>query len=129
MYIISAPLWTSGWSSGVAGKPAYGIYGWWPGPDQPPILIFSTKDLGIEPTGAAYDRAIVRVSVSGIAGYLLAMDSHKKGPTTCPNYYDPTRKPEMLTRRQKFCKDCSNKLRKLHPEEFKALQAILAAFD
>lgn len=110
-------------------KPQYNIYGWWPGPDKPPVLIFSTKELGLEPTGATTDRAIANVAVSGIAGYLIASDSHKTVPTNCPSYYNPSRKLELLTGRQKFCKPCSDKLRKSHAEEFKALNAILAAFD
>jgi hypothetical protein len=113
----------------VATKPDYGIYGWWPGPDKPPVLIFSTKKLGLKPTGAATDRALANVAVGGIAGYLKDADSHTKGPATCPRYYNPNRELEVLTSRQKFCSVCADKLGKSHPEELKALNAILAAFD
>ena len=54
----------------------------------------------------ATDRAIANVAVSGIAGYLMDEGSHTKGPVDCPNYYNPKRKLEILTGRQKFCKAC-----------------------
>jgi len=110
-------------------KPQYDIYGWWPSPEKPPVLIFSTKGLDLEPKGPATDRAIANVAVSGIADYLMDEDSHEKPPRDCPNYYNPQRKLEVLTGRQKFCKLCADKLRAAHPEEFKALNMILAAFD
>ena len=110
-------------------KPKLDYYGWWPGPEKPPVLIFSTNGLGLAPSGPATAQAIANVAVSGIAGYLMASDSHAKGPTDCPNYLNPNRKLEVLTRRQKFCKPCVAKLSKSHPKEFKALNALLAAFD
>jgi hypothetical protein len=113
----------------ATGKPTYNIYGWWPGKDLPPVLIFSTKGLGMEPKGPATDRAIANVAVSGIAGYLMVEGSHKVLPRDCPNYYNPSRKLDVLTGRLKFCPPCAKKLRRSHPEEFKALNAILAAFD
>jgi hypothetical protein len=109
--------------------PDYKIYGWWPGKDKAPILIFSTKGLGLEPKGRITDRAIANVAVSGIAGYLLDQGSHKKGLITCPNHYNPKRELKLLTGRQKFCGSCSEKLRRSFPEQFKALNAILATFE
>jgi len=110
-------------------KPIYKIYGWWPDKDKPPVLIFSTKGLGLEPKGPATDRALANVAVSGIAGYLRGEESHIKGPRDCPNYFNPSRKLTVLTGRQRFCKPCLDKLRRSHPKELKALNAILAAFD
>ena len=119
------------WMACDVGTPEalYNIYGWWPSQDKPPVLIFSTKGLGLEPKGTATDRAIANVAVSGLAGYLLDMDSHKKGPKDCPNYYNPDRKLKIVTGRQKFCKACADKLRKDHVEELKAFNAILHVFD
>jgi len=113
----------------VETSPIYNIYGWWPSKSMPPVLIMSTKGLGLEPTGTATDRALANASVSGIAGYLLDRDTHKKGPHDCPNYFNPDRKLSILTGRQKFCAPCTVQLRKKHREELKALNAILAAFD
>ncbi len=109
-------------------KPQYDIYGWWPSPEKPPVLIFSTKELALEPKGPATDHAIANVAVRGIASY-MGEASHDKPPRDCPNYYNSQRKLEVLTGRQKFCKPCADKLRAAHPEEFKALNLILAAFD
>ncbi|BFU93333.1 MAG: hypothetical protein NTNFB02_00550 [Nitrospira sp.] len=110
------------------GKPIYNIYGWWPDKGKPPVLIFSSKGLGLEPTGPATDRAIANGAVSGIAGYMLDEESHEKGPVECPNFFNPRRKLTLLTGRQKFCKPCLDKLR-AYPKELKALNAILGAFD
>jgi CHAT domain len=113
----------------AAAKPKLDYYGWWPGPDKPPVLIFSTTDLGLAPKGLATDRAIANVAVTGIAGYLMAGDSDAKGPRNCPIYLNPDRKLEILTGRQRFCKRCRAKLAGSHPRELKALNALLSAFD
>jgi hypothetical protein len=105
------------------------IYGWWPDKNKPPVLVFSTKGLGLPPKGALTDRAIANVTVSAIAGYLMDIDSHEKGKRDCPNYYNPDRELRLLAGRQKFCKPCSNKISRSHPQEFKALNAILKAFE
>lgn len=104
-------------------------YGWWPGPDKPPVLIFSTTDLGLAPKGPATDRAIANVAASSIAGYLMASECHAKGATNCPNYLNPNRKLELLTGRQRFCKPCIAKLARWHPRELRALKALVSAFD
>jgi hypothetical protein len=110
-------------------KPQYDIDGWWPSPEKPPVLIFSTKRLDLEPKGPATDRAIANVAVKGIASYLMVEAAHDKPPRDCPNYYNSQQKLEVLTGRQQFCKPCADKLRQAHPEEFTALNLILAAFD
>ena len=106
----------------------YEIYGWWPAVNKPPVLIFSTKGLELAPKGPATERAIANVAVSGLAGYLLDLDSHQRGPEDCPNFYNPDRKLSVLTGQQKFCKPCLEKLRK-YPQELKALSALLRVFD
>jgi len=110
------------------GKPDYNVYGWWPSRGKPPVLIFSTAGLGLEPKGPETDRAIANVAVSGIAGYLMDSGSHNRPPKDCPNYYNPNRELPVLTGRQKFCKPCVTALKKKYPKEFEALKAILAAF-
>src|SRR5262249_11747497 len=109
------------------GKPVYNIYGWWPSPEKPPVLIFSTAGFDLKPQGTETDRAIANVAVSGITGYLMDEESHGRPPKDCPNYFNPERKMSLLTGRQKFCGPCAKKLNAKHPEEFKALSAILAA--
>jgi hypothetical protein len=114
----------------IASKsPDTEIYGWWPEKNKPPVLIFSTKGLRLEPKGSTTDRAIANVTVSGIAGYLMNIDSHRKGPRDCPNYYNPKRSFDVLTGRQKFCRSCAEKLRKAYPDEYEALVTILGLFD
>jgi hypothetical protein len=110
-------------------KPKFDYYGWMPPTDKPPVLIFSTKDLGLAPTGVGTDRAIANIAVSGIAGYLMDGGTHLRGPIDCPNYLNPYRRLDLITGREKFCRPCATKLIKSHPEELKALNAILAAFD
>jgi hypothetical protein len=107
----------------------YNAYGWWSAKNEPPIIVFSTKDLGIPPSGPITDRAIANVAVAGIAGYLRDADSHARTPTDCPNYYNPKRSLKVLTGRQKFCTVCSKELKTEHPKEFEAMNAILRTFD
>ena len=109
-------------------KRDFEAYGWWSDGDQPPVLIFSTDKLGLETKGPATDRAIANVIVAGLAGYLLDTGSHSTSPQDCPNYYNPKRRLDIVTGRQKFCKVCLPKLSKF-PEEIKALNALLAVFS
>jgi len=113
----------------ATGKPTYNIYGWWPSAHKPPVLIFSTKGLGLDPTGPATDRALANVAVTGITGYLADVDSHNRPPRDCPNFYNPRRDPKVITGKQKFCRICAVFIAKKFPEEFKALNAILRTFD
>jgi hypothetical protein len=111
------------------GKMDYEIYSWWPAADKPPVLVFSSKGLGLAPTGATTDRALANLVVGGISGYLMARGSHENGPHQCPNYYNPERKLSVLTNAQRFCRVCLSELAKSHREELDALNAILRAFD
>jgi hypothetical protein len=112
-------------------KVTLNAYGWWPSADKPPVLIFSTSGLGLLPSGPATDRAIANLTVSGIEGYVMDIDSHSRGPVTCPNYYNPDRKLEVLTGVQRFCKQCADRLKKkkVSPQQIKAFNALLSAFD
>jgi hypothetical protein len=110
-------------------KATMNIYGWWPDQDSPPILIFSTMDLGLEPKGPASDRAIVNLVVAGLSGYLLSKDAHKRGPRTCPNFYNEKRDRTVITGKQHLCAQCEKLLAKDHPEELKALKGILKVFN
>jgi len=109
-------------------EPQYDLYGWWPGPDKPPVLIFSTKGLELDPKGEATDRVIANAVVSNIAGHLVDVD-HPKGPKDCVNYWNPKRDPRILTGKQRFCAKCESLLKKEHPAKLKALKAILREFD
>ena len=106
----------------------FNIYGWWPPRDKPPVLIFSTKELGLDPKGPETDRAIANAIVAGISGYLLNEHAHAKPLATCPRYRNPLRKLSVLTGRQKFCAACRKKLENRFKTEWKAMNAILRAF-
>jgi hypothetical protein len=108
----------------ATGRPIYDIYAWWP-----PVVIFSSRGLGLEPRGQATHRVIANVTVAGIAGYLMdELDAHKE-PRSCPNFYNPSKDLTILTDRQKFCSHCSRELNQLRrADERKALNAILLAF-
>ncbi len=110
-------------------RPRLDFYGWWPGSDKPPVLVLSTEGLGLAPTGSATNRAIANVAVTGIAGYLLDTEAHTKPPADCPLYLNRSRKLDLLTAHQHFCRTCAARLAKSNPTELKALNAILAAKD
>jgi hypothetical protein len=116
--------------SGVAdGKPSYNDYKWWPDKESPPVLIFSTAGFELEPKGPATERTIANVVVSGIAGYLMETGTHRRGPRDCPNYHKLDRQFKLLADPQKFCRACSEKLRRSYSRELKAMNAILRGFD
>jgi hypothetical protein len=114
----------------TTNKVTLNAYGWWPSADKPPVLIFSTSGLGLQPSGPATDKAIANLTVSGIEGYVMDIDSHSRGPVSCPNYYNPDRKLEVLTGAQRFCKVCAERLKKKVPsDQYEAFNALLSAFD
>lgn len=113
----------------VQSDPVYNIYGWWPAKDKPPVLMFSMKGFKLAPTGAATERALINMTVSGIAGYVLDRKSHRRGPKDCPNDFNPRRSLSVLTMRQRFCKPCTDLLRKLDRKKLDAMNALLALVD
>jgi hypothetical protein len=113
-------------ASDVGTKDAdWDLYGWTSGEDEPPVLICSTKGMGIPQKGPETSRAIANLAAGGIGCYLAEV--HKEGPKDCPNFYNPQRDLKVLLGRQGFCAACIKKLSRF-PEELKALKAILSVF-
>jgi hypothetical protein len=102
------------------------LYGWWPGSDKPPVLIFSCAgfdDLLVE--GPDTDRAIVNALVAVLTGYLSQLESHRRRPKDCPLAYDAERDLNYLTGRQAFDSTCRDKLDERIPKDLPALDALL----
>ncbi|HEY0159326.1 MAG TPA: CHAT domain-containing protein [Thermoanaerobaculia bacterium] len=99
------------------------LYLTWPAEGDAPVAIFSTAGHDIEPEGPATDQAIINQMVSLLAGYFANADSHEKGSTGCPLYFDAER--EHLVGNKKFDANCRKKLMKTIPQEFPALEALL----
>jgi CHAT domain len=103
------------------------IYGWWPDPGDPPVLIFSVAGFDrLEPEGPDTDRAIANILVTELAGFYEDVGTHKRGPKDCPFFYDEKRDFKHLVGPQKFCKACREKLR---GGRLRALEALLKVFD
>ncbi len=105
------------------------IYGWWPRDRKPPVVVFSFagfEDLGAE--GPATDRALVNLTVTGLAGFFANVEGHETGARTCPLYFDPERDLALQTGPQAFDKSCRAKLEQAIPRELPALDALLKAF-
>ncbi len=115
--------------SDAAGKPVYNIFGWWPRPKQPRVLIYSTAGFALWwETPEKRMRAFANVATGLLIAALMDSDSHSAPPRDCPNYYNPERDQELLTSPQRYCESCLDKMRNRLPTEAKAAQAILAAF-
>jgi hypothetical protein len=117
----------------------YDIYGWWSADPDLQILVFSTAGLSLPPLGTAASRAIANQLVEGLAAQLLESAGgeaiHKKGPTTCPFYYNEDRDVAHVTGRLRFDAACRKKLLSKLPKEaapeatVEAFDSLLAAFD
>ena len=105
------------------------IYGWWPGADDPPVVIFSCAGFDALPAaGPVTDRAIANVMVSGLAGYLAQMDSHERGAKDCPMAFNAKRALEYVAGPQAFDRSCRAKLAAKIPRDLPALEALLKVF-
>ncbi len=105
------------------------IYAWWSETGVPPVLIFSVAGFDdLPPEGPDTDRAVANVMVSGLAGYLSRMDTHKRGPNSCPMAANSNRSMKYVVGRQAFDPACRTKLRKSIPRELPACEALLKAF-
>lgn len=103
----------------------YYIYNWW---DAGKIGLFSAYGFGLYPQGVKTDRTIANAVVQFLTGTLTNSGTHKRGPKTCPLYFNPDRKFDLLSGPQKFDKSCRAKLAKSIPDEMPALEAILKVF-
>jgi hypothetical protein len=105
------------------------IYGWWPGVDDPPVLIFSCAGFeGLAPEGPETDRTLANAMVSALAGYLGQIDTHERGAKDCPMAFNPTRDLKHMVELQAFDRSCRAKLRKKISQELPALEVLLKAF-
>lgn len=105
------------------------IYAWWSETGGPPVLIFSVAGFDdLPPEGPETDRALANTLVSGLAGYLCRMDTHKRGPNSCPMAANTKRLLRYIVGRQAFDPACKAKLRKTIPRELAACEALLRVF-
>ena len=105
------------------------IYAWWSETGGSPVLIFSVAGFDdLPPEGPETDRALANTLVSGLAGYLSRMDTHKRGPNSCPMAANTKRLLRYIVGRQAFDPACKAKLRKTIPRELAACEALLDAF-
>jgi hypothetical protein len=107
----------------------YDIYCWWSETGESPVMVFSIAGFDtLAPAGAETDRAIVNVLVSALAGYRGGMDTHRRGPQTCPLAANERRSLEVMVGPQAFDRLCRVKLAKQMPKDLPALEALLKAF-
>ncbi|MDB6028747.1 MAG: uncharacterized protein JWM68_4970 [Verrucomicrobiales bacterium] len=105
------------------------LYGWWPDSKKPPVVIFSCAGFDDLPAeGNATDRVIANVMVTLLAGFLSESGTHDHGSKICPLAFNQERDIKHLTGQQRFDKECISKLKKLIPNEFPALDALLKTF-
>lgn len=102
--------------------------GWWPGDRTPPVVVFSYagyEELLAE--GPATDRGLINIMVTGLAGFWANLDTHRRGPKSCPLYFNEARDLEVRTQRQTLDPTCRRRLQQKIPNELPALEALLQA--
>ena len=105
------------------------IYGWWPNPDGPRVVVFSFAGFErLAPVGLETDRLIANVMGMALAGVLTDMDTHTRGPHSCPMWRNVERNYDHLIGRQAFDPDCRRKLRTLTAAQRRALDALISTF-
>ena len=108
------------------------LYGWWPSRQKQKVVIFSCadfEDLAVE--GLDMDRTIANVAVTVLTGFYGNLDSHKRGPKTCPLYFNEERDLQCLKGKQTFdsrCRKSISQNRKL-AKKLPALEALLKVFN
>lgn len=107
----------------------FNIYGWWPNNMKPPVVVFSAAGFDLDPSGPETDRAIMNVMISGLAGVLGDIGTHKSGSPNCPLFFDEGRDRESLIGVQKFDRSCRTKLTRKIPAKLAAFELIQKAFS
>jgi len=107
----------------------FDIYCWWSETGESPVMVFSIAGFdALAPAGADTDRAIVNVLVSALAGSLGHMETHRRGPQTCPMSANDKRSLKVMVGPQAFDRDCRIKLARKLPKDLPALEALLQVF-
>jgi hypothetical protein len=105
------------------------LYGWWPNDGKPPVVVFSCAGIDkLPPAGEVTDRVIANVMVTTLAGFLGDLDSHKRGPRSCPMYFDENRDFAHMTSLQRFDAHCRGILSKKLGRTLDALESLLKPF-
>jgi CHAT domain len=107
----------------------FDIYGWWDEHGKSPVVVFSIAGFDqLAPAGPETDRAIANVMVSALAGYLGKLDTHRRGPNSCPLAANTRRVFKYVIGPQAFDASCRRSLRKALPKDLPALDALLKVF-
>jgi hypothetical protein len=105
------------------------LYGWWPGGQKPPIVIFSVAGFKeLAPEGSETDRAVANTLVSVLAGYYGDVDSHTRAKD-CPLWFNESREFKYLVGQQKFDAKCREILKPKLKTKLDALEALLKTFS
>ena len=107
----------------------FNLFEWWPGGHTPPIIIYSVAGFDeISAEGPDTNRALANAAVAGLAGFYGDIDSHKRGPKTCPLWFNQNRDLDGLVKPLKFDPVCTKKLKPKLGDKLAALEALLKTF-
>jgi hypothetical protein len=105
------------------------IYGWWADHKETPVVMFSCAGLDdLAPEGEQTNQVLANIMVLLLAGYLSEMDTHGRGPKSCPMYRNSERDFAHMFGPQPFDKICRAELKKKIPKELPALETLLKTF-
>ncbi|HET9234751.1 MAG TPA: CHAT domain-containing protein, partial [Candidatus Eisenbacteria bacterium] len=116
-----------------SGAPLYNIFGWWRGDPKIMFIIFSIAGLPMRSAGPQTDRMLANFLVGGIAAKLLEESTgrppiHKRGPRSCPFFYNPDREVELMEGLEAFDAKCRQGLQKGLSAKLEPV-SLIRAFD
>jgi hypothetical protein len=108
----------------------YNIYASWPDKEKSNVLIFSCADFTqLQPEGEETNRVIANVMATMLAGWYGDIESHGRGPRSCPMFSNNDRDYRYLNNAQAFDPDCARVLKsRLGAEWLAALEQLLTTF-
>jgi len=107
------------------------LYGWWDYFEHDSgVIFFSTAGFDLEPDETATRRILVNELTTTVTHMRANLDTHKRGPKTCPFYFNEERDRSVIENATKFDAKCKARLReRLSTAEFKAIETLYKGFE
>ncbi len=102
---------------------------WWPAGRDPAVALAALDGYPrLPPAGPATRVALARRIVAALAGHFGDRSLHVGGAAACPLHADPRRRASLIEAPARFDARCRAPLKRDHPADLRALDAILSAF-
>lgn len=105
------------------------LYGWWDYFERESgVIFFSTAGFDLEPNDPATRKILTNELTTTVTHMRADLDTHKRGPKTCPFYFNQERDKSVIENATKFDAKCKARLKKrLSTAEFQAMETLYKA--